>query len=788
MRSETGIMKKIVSICRGITRLRLRTRIFVGFGVLIALLLGIAGFCSYGLSVVGEEIDKMDGIAGNTNRSQELALRMEQIRRGMADYQIDGDAGALQEVTDAANRAATLLKESADYTLSEKRRAMFNGVIEKLNGFAADQERFAAVHATATAERTKLIDVAKTLAETQKQLADASAGGGDADALAAAATVRLALLTVQTGSSRFLGSLDPSWVPIFDNDAATAAQALSSLGGSAASAVAATLPPAVSALNLYVATFDKAAAALIEADAMYTGQIRPAIREMQKSTGDSLDKLTRAFSLTSQKAAWISAATMTQQLELSGGATLIGLVLAFFIARTIIRPINGMTAAMTKLAAGDKGCDIPGRDNTDEIGQMARAVEVFRQQAIENDNLAATQKREQIAKERRQKAMDLHTQDFGSSVSGVMESFMAAAATMRRAAFEVKEGAQQTRLSTSSTVEGATSSARDLTAVASAAEQMAVSIDEISKQVAHVTVSVQAAVDCATETSAKVAGLSAAADRIGEVVRIISDIAGQTNLLALNATIEAARAGEAGKGFAVVAGEVKALANQTARATDQIGAQIVAIRGATGEAVNAVQQVSEAISQIETVATAIAAAVEQQAAATREVTNSVQMVTTTTSTAVEAMREVLSIVERTDTSSQAALTASEEVGHTSETLRSEVTDFLTAMSQGDEAERRRYERIPAGGAQATLKIRGRPGVQVTIQEISRGGVSFVHSCTDKVGADVEILLPGDAAVNGRIARNLNGSLALAFRQDDASLMQIDHVLALIRSGNGKQAA
>ena len=152
------------------------------------------------------------------------------------------------------------------------------------------------------------------------------------------------------------------------------------------------------------------------------------------------------------------------------------------------------------------------------------------------------------------------------------------------------------------------------------------SINEISRQVAHVTVSVQAAVDRATETDAKVAGLSAAADRIGDVVRIITDIAGQTNLLALNATIEAARAGAAGKGFAVVAGEVKALAAQTGRATDQIGAQIIAIRDATAEAVTAVREVGVAIGQVETVASAIAAAVEEQAAATREITNSVQQV------------------------------------------------------------------------------------------------------------------------------------------------------------------
>jgi methyl-accepting chemotaxis protein len=359
---------------------------------------------------------------------------------------------------------------------------------------------------------------------------------------------------------------------------------------------------------------------------------------------------------------------------------------------------------------------------------------------------------------------------------------------MRQAASKVAEGARQTRASTSSTVEGATASSRDLNSVAAAAEEMAVSINEISKQVAHVTVSVQAAVDRATETDGKVAGLSAAADKIGDVVRIITDIAGRTNLLALNATIEAARAGEAGKGFAVVAGEVKALAAQTARATDQIRAQIVAIRGATGEAVTAVQEVGAAIGEVEAVASAIAAAVELQAAATREITNSVQLVTATTAAAAEAMREVLSIAEVTAASSVTASKSSEEVGRTAETLRSEVSEFLTAMSHGDDSERRLYERIPAGGARATLQIADRPAVQAAIVDISRGGIRLTYDCNCKIGTDAEITLPEGDLVKGRIARNSDGTVGVAFRQDEASLVRIDRALDSIRNSIEKAAA
>jgi methyl-accepting chemotaxis protein len=367
-----------------------------------------------------------------------------------------------------------------------------------------------------------------------------------------------------------------------------------------------------------------------------------------------------------------------------------------------------------------------------------------------------------------------------------MAGFTGAAAAMRHAASDVNEGARHTRASTSTTVEGAAATARDLNSVAAAAEEMAVSINEISKQVAHVTTSVQAAVDRASETDGKV--LSQAADRIGDVVSIITDIAGQTNLLALNATIEAARAGEAGKGFAVVAGEVKALAAQTARATEQISAQIVAIRNATGDAVNAVRDVGSAIGQVETVATAIAAAVEEQAAATREITNSVQMVTTATSTAADAMREVLAIAEATDASSDSALKAADEVGRTAETLRTEVTDFLAAMSQGDDDERRLYERIPGNFARATLRFAGKPEADAVISDISRGGMAVQHGGVYAVGTDLEIGLPGGAAVRARVVRSGDGSIGVAFRQDRESLLRIDRTLELVRQGSVRAAA
>jgi methyl-accepting chemotaxis protein len=336
-------------------------------------------------------------------------------------------------------------------------------------------------------------------------------------------------------------------------------------------------------------------------------------------------------------------------------------------------------------------------------------------------------------------------------------------------------------------VEGANASARDLNSVAVAAEQMTASIHEISRQVAHVTEAVGQAVDRASQTDKKVAGLADTADRIGDVVRLITDIAGQTNLLALNATIEAARAGEAGKGFAVVASEVKTLATQTARATDQIGAQIVAIRSATAEAVDAVRDVGSAIGQVAAVAAAIAAAVEQQAAATQEISSSVQNVTLATNGSAEAMEQVLTIAEQTDTASRSVLVAAGAVAQTAGTLHVEVNDFLTAMQRGD-GDERRYERIPGAGATASMTIQGQTEVQAVVKDISRGGVALLNNSTAPAGTDVQVSLPAGATVAGRIVRATNGLVTISFRQEDSNLALLDRAVGAIKQRTRAAAA
>jgi len=470
-------------------------------------------------------------------------------------------------------------------------------------------------------------------------------------------------------------------------------------------------------------------------------------------------------------------------------AILLAAALSALLGRILSRPIVAMTGAMRRLAGGELDVEIPAADHTDEVGQMAQAMLVFRGHAQEARRLQAAADKANALKARRQAAMDRHTQDFGTSAAGVMASLGRSASAMRQIAGDMSEAARRTHERAANAAESAVAATTNLSAVSAAAEQMSASINEISQQVARATQAANEAVERANVTDVKVAGMAAAADLVGDVIKLITEIAGRTNLLALNATIEAARAGEAGKGFAVVAGEVKGLATQTTTATKEIATQIAAIRTATGEAVNAVRAVNAAIGEVNQVATAIAAAVEQQAAATREIAASVQAVTVAAQDATLSMREVSSISETTDSASAKVLAGADELGHNADTLRGEVTQFLQAMASANEEDRRRYERVAGNGAEVVMRTTGQPDRRAVIADISRGGMAIRSDWKPEAGAEVRVELPfAGAPVTARVVRWHDGVLAFAFRQDEETRRRIDRAMERIAAGAMQAAA
>ncbi len=377
--------------------------------------------------------------------------------------------------------------------------------------------------------------------------------------------------------------------------------------------------------------------------------------------------------------------TSTFNLMMSAMAiiTVISFTTALLVGRGISRPIGNMTDAMTTLADGNLEIEVPAQDYGNELGQMAAAVQVFKENAIEVKRMQAEQQanEERAAKEKRDLMLKM-ADDFENSVGGVVNSVSSASTEMQSSATALSATAEQTSNQATTVAAAAEEASTNVQTVASASEELSSSISEISRQVAQSTQIASTAVTEVDGANAKVQGLAEAAQKIGEVVALITDIADQTNLLALNATIEAARAGDAGKGFAVVASEVKNLANQTAKATEEISSQIGGIQGATQDAVEAIGSIGGIINQMNEIASTIASAVEEQGAATQEIARNVEQAAAGTSEVSSNIAGVQDAAGETGSSAGDLLGAAKELSMQSETLRGEVDTFLANIRKG----------------------------------------------------------------------------------------------------------
>jgi methyl-accepting chemotaxis protein len=359
----------------------------------------------------------------------------------------------------------------------------------------------------------------------------------------------------------------------------------------------------------------------------------------------------------------------------------LGLVLVaglfLLLGRSIVNPINAMTASMRKIAAGETSTVIPALERGDEVGAMAQSVQIFKDSMIETTRLRGEQDvLKAQADADRKLLLSRMADEFERGVRASLDTLAGAATEMQSTSKSMSATAGEASLQATTVAAVAEQASANVQTVAAATEELSSSVTEIGRQVTQSTEIAGQAVAEANRTNLTVQGLSAAAQKIGDVVKLISDIASQTNLLALNATIEAARAGEAGRGFAVVANEVKSLASQTAKATDDISAQVGAMQGATAEAVQAIEGIGRTIGAINDIASAISIAVEQQGSATQEIARNVQEAAQGTGQVSSNISAVNQAADKTGSAANKVLSSAEELSGQAATLRADVDRFL----------------------------------------------------------------------------------------------------------------
>ena len=422
--------------------------------------------------------------------------------------------------------------------------------------------------------------------------------------------------------------------------------------------------------------------------AVETGAERPltgvTARDWFKATTDRIDLMKTVEDVLQRDLAALNQANAAEAWEILTYGTafalamlMAALVVGFILARGITRPITGMTEAMRALSRGDLSTKIPGREKRDEIGTMAEALEVFRNGMMEAEELRKAQEtQKQRAAEERRITMNALADKFEQSIGEVVGNVTAASSRLQGTAEDMARTAEETSGQSTAVAAASEQVTQNVQTVASATEELSASIREIAQQVAEASRMTNEAVGQARSSTQEVQGLTEAAQRIGDVVRIINDIAGQTNLLALNATIEAARAGEAGKGFAVVASEVKALASQTTKATDEIASQIKAMQEATERSAKVITHIAETIDQLSQSSTAIASAVEEQGAATQEIARNVQQAAVGTTEVAGNITQVSQAANVTGSAATSLLSAAGTLSKDGVALKKQVDSFL----------------------------------------------------------------------------------------------------------------
>ncbi|SFK21360.1 methyl-accepting chemotaxis protein [Bradyrhizobium sp. Gha] len=417
-----------------------------------------------------------------------------------------------------------------------------------------------------------------------------------------------------------------------------------------------------------------------EANELNSKTVNPVGLKADKVLTSAIDLNNKGADEAGAEAAAAYKHTFTTVVAMATTAGVLGALVAFFLVRSVSRGIAAIVSPMQALSAGDLSAEVTRQGERTEIGQMADALQVFKEALIAKkaaEEARAEQERQQAKLQRRE--MDRLADAFETAVGEIVQTVSSASSQLESSASALRSTAERTQNVATGVAAASDEATSNVQSVASASEELAASVGEVGRQVQESSRIASEAVRQAGITNEQITRLAQAAARIGDVIDLINSIAGQTNLLALNATIEAARAGDAGRGFAVVASEVKALAEQTAKATEEIGQQVGSMQDATGKSVAAIADISGTISKMSEIATVVAAAVEQQGAATHDIARNIQQAAQGTGEVSSGVAEVQRGATETGSASAQLLSSAGLLSRNSTRLRDEVANFLRTV-------------------------------------------------------------------------------------------------------------
>jgi methyl-accepting chemotaxis protein len=660
--------------------LSVRARIGVGFGLTLAILVGMA--VSSWMVIDGIErqvgefrlaVAQRSAGSGLELQIARLQVRVNQWVRSMnPDFARQADtllaefgpmAGQVQAMGKAGHTRddiPTLLNATAAYTASW-------GVMK---GLYADEARLNDV---------SLVAASRQIGAELVQARAAEASRGALASVVLLADAQQSLTAADLFAARYRTDLS------LDN-ATHIADALTSLRANLQQAAAATQDPTTTATMRHAQADIDDWEKLI-GQTMHVAEAREArLIAWSQGEGEAISAIahtvrdagvTRAAAAEARQIAEIrTGRSILYGLTIAG--LLLGIIVSVLLARSITRPLGRIAVALKSLAVDAHAVDIPETGRRDEIGEMARSARVFKDNAIAIERMVAEQAAAKSTAGAAQKTAMNHTADaFEGKIGSLAAMLSSGAAELQATAQSLSATATHTNVQATTVAVAAEQASEGVHAVAAAAEQLSASIHEISRQVEQSAKITRQAVDDARRTDNIARALAEGAQKIGDVVQLITGIAAQTNLLALNATIEAARAGDAGKGFAVVASEVKNLANQTANATQAVGTQIAQIQSATNEVVQAIGAIGGTINEVSVIASTIAAAVQEQGAATAEIARNVQHTATSTRDVTVTISSVSQAAHETGAAAGEVLAAAALLTRQAEQLTREVSHFVT---------------------------------------------------------------------------------------------------------------